>query len=155
MKSNYYYDKLRRFMKDCFKDDYLMRKIFKNLVAVMMVAMLALALFGCGGKAAETDADAGPATVAFDVVINGEVTQTHVGETEADNLGDFLRESGAVEGEDTEYGMFITTVDGVKADDSQGQWWCVTKGGQTVQTGVDSTPIADGDKFELTLMYEY
>ena len=31
----------------------------------------------------------------------------------------------------------------------------VTKGGADVFTGVESTPIADGDKFELTLKTGY
>ena len=132
-----------------------MKKNCKSLIVILMISVMALVMFGCGNSQSAANENEGPMTVAFDVVVNGETTQTHVGETEADNLGDFLRESGVVEGEDSEYGMFITTVDGVKADESKNQWWCVTKAGQAVQTGVDSTPIADGDKFELTLMYEY
>lgn len=42
-------------------------------------------------------------------------------------------------------------MDGYTADESAQEWWCLTKGGQSVNTGVDSTPIADGDAFELTL----
>ena len=42
-------------------------------------------------------------------------------------------------------------VDGETAQDSLNQWWCVTKGGERVNTGADLTPIADGDRFELTL----
>ena len=51
----------------------------------------------------------------------------------------------------SEFGLYITTVDGYTADESAQEWWCLTKGGQSVNTGVDSTPIADGDAFELTL----
>ena len=42
-------------------------------------------------------------------------------------------------------------VDGVEADDSKSQWWCITKDGEQVNTGVDATPIEDGDHYELTL----
>ena len=45
--------------------------------------------------------------------------------------------------------------DGVAIDDSLQQWWCVTKGGESVNTGVDTTPIEDGDHFELTLTTGY
>ena len=45
----------------------------------------------------------------------------------------------------------MKTVNGVTADDAQQQWWCFTKGGEMVNTGVDDTPIADGDTFEITL----
>ena len=35
------------------------------------------------------------------------------------------------------------------------EWWCFTKDGEDVMTGVDSTPVADGDHFEITLKTGY
>ena len=35
------------------------------------------------------------------------------------------------------------------------QWWCITKGGETVNTSAEQTPIADGDRFELTMKEGY
>ena len=75
--------------------------------------------------------------------------------TDAAYLGEALKEEGLIEGEDGPYGMFVTSVDGVAIDDSLQQWWCVTKGGESVNTGVDTTPIEDGDHFELTLTTGY
>lgn len=75
--------------------------------------------------------------------------------TDAAYLGEALKEAELIEGEDGPYGVFITAVDGVTADDSLQQWWCVTKGGESVTTGVDTTPIEDGDHFELTLKTGY
>ncbi len=75
--------------------------------------------------------------------------------TDAEYLRGALEEEDLVEGDEGEYGLFITAVDGVKADSLKEQWWCITKGGQTVVTGIDSTPIQDGDKFELTLKTGY
>ena len=46
-------------------------------------------------------------------------------------------------------------MDGVTADDANQEWWCFTKGGKMLETGVDSTPIADGDTFEITLTQGY
>lgn len=60
-----------------------------------------------------------------------------------------------IAGEESEYGLFVTTVNGITADDSKQEWWCFTKGGQSLDTGVDSTPIADGDAFEITLTEGY
>lgn len=71
--------------------------------------------------------------------------------TDAEFLRAALEEQQLVAGDESEYGLFIKTVNGVTADESQQQWWCVTKDGAEVMTGVDSTPIADGDHFELTL----
>lgn len=66
-----------------------------------------------------------------------------------------LEEQGLVQGEESQYGLYVTEVNGLAADESQQQWWCFTKGGEDVMTGVDSTPIADGDHFEITLKTGY
>jgi hypothetical protein len=70
-------------------------------------------------------------------------------------LGQALKDEKLIEGTESEYGFFITTVGGVKADDSKQQWWCITKGGAEVFTGVDDTPILDGETYELTLKTGY
>ena len=70
-------------------------------------------------------------------------------------LGDALKNEGLIEGENSEYGIFIKSVNGIKADESKEQWWCITKDGENVMTGADSTPIEDGDRFELTLKTGY
>lgn len=75
--------------------------------------------------------------------------------TDAEFLGDALKEAELIEGEDGPYGLYIITVDGITADGSLQQWWCITKGGERVNTGADSTPIADGDQFEITLKTGY
>lgn len=75
--------------------------------------------------------------------------------TDAEYLGEVLLDEKLVDGEDSEYGLFVTTVDGETADDSKQQWWCLTKDGETVNTGVDQTPIADGEHYELTLVEGY
>lgn len=75
--------------------------------------------------------------------------------TNAEFLGRALEEAGLAQGEQGPYGLYIKTVDGVTADESKQQWWCLTKGGETVMTGADATPVADGDVFELTLTEGY
>ena len=79
----------------------------------------------------------------------------HTITTEAEFLRGALEQEGIIAGEESDYGLFVTTVDGVTADDSLEQWWCFTKGGESLATGVDSTPIADGDTFEITLTEGY
>lgn len=72
-------------------------------------------------------------------------------QTDAEYLRGALEQEGLVSGSESEYGLFVTTVDGETADDSLQQWWCFTKGGETLMTGVDDTPIADGERYEITL----
>lgn len=75
--------------------------------------------------------------------------------TDAEYLGEVLLAEGLIDGEDGDYGLFVTTVDGEIADDAEQQWWCLTKNGETVNTGVDLTPIADGEHYELTMTEGY
>ncbi|MDO4454650.1 MAG: DUF4430 domain-containing protein [Eubacteriales bacterium] len=75
--------------------------------------------------------------------------------TDEEYLGEVLTTEKLVEGEDGQYGLYILTVDGETADESKQQWWCITKGGEMVNTSADTTPIQDGDQFELTLKEGY
>ena len=89
-------------------------------------------------------------------VVHGDGTEkefTH--QTDAAYLGEVITGEGLVDGEIGDYGMFITTVDEETADDSKQQWWCITKGGEQVNTSADQTPIADGEAYELTMMEGY
>lgn len=71
--------------------------------------------------------------------------------TDAGMLDTLLLDYGIAEGEVGAYGLYITTVNGYTADADAQEWWCITKGGESLMTGASSTPVADGDRFELTL----
>ena len=75
--------------------------------------------------------------------------------TSAETLADALREKNLIEGSESEYGLFITGVDGRTADDSKQEWWSITKNGEMTPTGADTTMIAEGEHYELTLMVGY
>ncbi|MFY9198626.1 MAG: DUF4430 domain-containing protein [Acutalibacteraceae bacterium] len=77
-------------------------------------------------------------------------------ETTKENLRQALEQEKLISGtESKEYGLMIKTVDGYTADDSKQEWWQITKDGEFLNTGVDSTPIKSGDNFELTLVVGY
>ena len=102
-----------------------------------------------------------PETAAGDktidvVVVHGDGSEAAFQyQTDAEYLGDVLTENGLVEGTESTYGLFITTVDGETADDSLQQWWCITREGEMLSTGADQTPIAHGEQYELTLTEGY
>ena len=69
--------------------------------------------------------------------------------TDAENLRGALE--GLIDGDESAYGLMVYTVDGETADwDRDQSWWCLTKGGEWMDTGVDDTLIADGDAYEFT-----
>ena len=85
----------------------------------------------------------------MEVVHADESSREFTYQTSEEFLGPVLIEEGLAQGEESTYGLFITTVDGETAEGNQ--WWCITQDGQMVETGADTTPIADGDHFELTM----
>ena len=93
----------------------------------------------------------GSKQITVSVVFEDASVKEHEITTQQEYLRGALEEQGLVEGDESEYGLFVKTVDGVTADESKQQWWCITKIGEQVNTSVDQTPIADGDRFELTL----
>ena len=70
--------------------------------------------------------------------------------TEAEYLREVLDEENLVSGRETEFGLWVETVDGETADEAQQQWWCISKDGEMLMTGVDGVMIADGDHYEIT-----
>ena len=124
-----------------------------NKKTVMAVAALALAAALMLGLWYFTrpQSQAGEKTIVVQVVHGDQSTKDFTCQTDAETLGEVLVEEKLAQGEEGPTGLFVTIVDGEEAQDSLRQWWCVTKDGEMLNTGVSSTPIADGDHFELTM----
>lgn len=72
--------------------------------------------------------------------------------TDAENLRGALEQEKLIEGTEGDWGLYVLTVDGETADESQQQWWRFNDGaGNMLETGVDSTMIQDGDSYEIVL----
>ena len=97
----------------------------------------------------------GAKTITVKVVHGDSSEKDYEYKTDEAYLGAVIQDNKLVEGEEGEFGLFMTSVDGEKADESKQQWWCLTKGGEQVNTSADQTPIEDGDIFELTLTEGY
>lgn len=89
-------------------------------------------------------------------VVHGDGSSRDVALTTAEEyLGPALVSGGVVEDNQGPYGLYILTADGETADEGAQEWWKVTKSGEMVNTGADATPIADGERYELTLTVGY
>ena len=115
---------------------------------------------GTSSEAAPAESAAGEETTGSKTitvtVVHGDGTSNDITvSTDAENLRDALEAEGIIAGEDGPYGMFVQTVDGETADDGEQEWWCLTKGGEMWNYGVDDTEIADGDVYEFTLTVGY
>ncbi len=70
-------------------------------------------------------------------------------------LGDFLDKEGLIGFDTSEYGRFITSVQGYEAKSDEQSWWCVSVNGESAMTGVDEIAITDGDTYLLELKIGY
>lgn len=127
------------------------KKIVLAVVILAVVAALMFVLYRNFMPKGETGAKEITVTV-----VHGDGTEKEFTyQTDAAYLGEVITDEGLVDGEVGDYGLFITTVDDETADDSKQQWWCITKGGEQVNTSADQTPIEDRDAYELTMMEGY
>lgn len=118
-------------------------------IAIVLVALIAVFAIVYGNST--KPAAAGSKTITVQIITGESETVTKTIQTDAEFLRGALEQENLVQGDESEFGLFVKTVNGVTVDEAQQQWWCFTKGGETVNTGVDDTPIADGDTFEITL----
>ena len=75
--------------------------------------------------------------------------------TDAAYLRQALEEAGLIGGDDTEFGFWVTTVNGYTADSGAQEWWALYKNGEFSMTGAGDTPIENGDKFQYILVVGY
>lgn len=75
------------------------------------------------------------------------VLTVHTDET---TVGSALLKLNLVEGETSQYGLYVKKVNGMLADyDVDQTYWSFLRGGEYMTVGVDSAEITDGDRYEL------
>lgn len=125
------------------------RRVLLGLVALLGVAAILFAVYSVYSPKPV----AGEKALTVEVIHGDGSVRTVALRTQAEYLGEALaEEEGLVSGEEGPYGLYIKTVDGETASDGARTWWCITKEGAEVATSADLTPIADGERYELTLM---
>ena len=84
-----------------------------------------------------------------------EVNEKTKYETELEFLGELLIEEDLVEYSNSEYGMFITGVDGMLSDDTQQYWWSISVDGKMAEMAADQTVLTEGSTYTLELQQGY
>lgn len=122
-----------------------MKKMVTGVLALVMV----LVMVGCGQKdngvvngVAKDGATIGEGAKSFTMEVvdkdGGKVTFTV--KTDADTVGKALLDQGVIAGEDSSYGLYVKTVNGITLDyDTDGMYWAFYINGEYAQTGVDAT----------------
>lgn len=127
------------------------------LAALLLAALLltALAAYGKPGSAAASAgviATVGEGETQFDFLVtdgDGNVSQYDV-HTDETTVGDALQNLGLIDGEDSEFGLYVKTVNGVTLDyDADGAYWAFYVDGEYATAGVDATEIVPGAAYEF------
>ena len=151
-----------------------MKQTMKHLLAAALLTVLVLTCTACNAvpsPAGDTSATA-TATAAGDVWSTAVFTEdiglgtgktaievevkaedqsvTFTLHTDKTTLGAALAEQHLIAGEQSEYGLYVKVVNGITADyDKDGHYWALSKNGEALMTGVDTTEIKDGEHYEL------
>ncbi len=96
-----------------------------------------------------TELGKGKKTIDVKVVV-GKNNVTFTIHTDKKTVGQALIEHNLIKGEEGPYGLYVKTVNGMKADfDIDKTYWAFSKDSKPLQTGVDMTNVEDGAKYEL------
>ena len=154
------------------------KKHLSLFLCMLLIAAMALVTTGCNDNAKTQENGATEqTTLADDAQTEQSVAQepTVVGEgnvvftfsvvdadgaetffevhTDKATVGEALLENNLIEGETSDYGLYVKVVNGVKADyDADGAYWAFYVDGQYAQSGVDTTNIEEGKTY--TFKYE-
>ena len=139
------------------------KKLLSFILCMALIVAMAFFTTGCGGNAGkDVSSGAGTSQADADVLGTGdtEFTLTVVdkegGETQfeihtdKETVGDALTELGFIEGEESEYGLYVKTVNGITADyDTDGVYWAFYVNDEYASLGVDSTTITLGESYSF------
>ena len=103
------------------------KKIIIAAVAIVAVIAVFLGVY----FATRPDTSAGSKTISVEVVHSDESSKTFTYQTDAEYLGEVLLDEGLIEGENGDYGLYITVVDGEEAVfEVDGAYWAFYQGGE-------------------------
>ena len=133
-----------------------------SVLSVVIILTCVLGLAACGNEVQKTglwenalytkDTTLGSGKKTVTVEVEAEENKiTFTVKTDAETLGDALLENKLVEGDEGQYGLFLTSVNGIKADYSAD--WAFYIGDEYAATGVDGEKLGDGSDTVYRLVY--
>jgi len=143
------------------------KRITSWLLCMMLIVAMAFTTVGCGTK--DKGENNQPSTVAqglpetennvlgegqtkFSFVVvdkDGNETSFEI-HTDKTTVGEALLEVELIEGETSEYGLYVKTVNGITADyDVDQTYWAFYINGEYASTGVDATNVEEGATYSF------
>ena len=122
------------------------KSLWLAVAALVLVAAIFLGVY----LATRPETAEGSKTITVTVVHGDGTSKDFTYHTDEEYLGPVLTQNNLVQGDNGEYGLFIHTVDGEKADYNVDQsYWALYEGEEMAMQGVDTTPVKDGGVYKL------
>ena len=135
----------------------------KNTMKTLLTAVLCMMMLACMTACTEEttglwadakyteDTELGEGSKTVKVTVEAEDKKvTFTIHTDEAILGDALLQHELIDGDESEFGLYIKQVNGMTADyDVDQTYWGFYQNGEYMMTGVDMTEFADGDQYEL------
>ena len=133
-----------------------MSKNTKRILIAAGVLLLAAAMIAAFLAFSKKPVE-GSKTISISITHEDGTTKELTLHTDAEFLLEAIKEydEDLIQGEQGQYGLYIKTIDGYTCNETAQEWWGYTKSGQYVETGVELTPIYDGDSYEFKLNVGY
>ncbi len=137
-----------------------MKNNVKKMIGLLLIAVMVMGFAACGAPAADeielitvTDGETiGEGAAEFQLVITDAEAQSIqvTVKTDEATVGEALVKLGLIEGEETQYGLYMKTVNGITLDyETDGLYWGFYVDGTYAVVGVDMTEITAGSVYEL------
>lgn len=140
-------------------------KSLSLLLCMLLTVAMALSAIGCNSSSNSGTATSNEITVVssgsnvlgegktkftFMVVDKGgNETQFEI-HTDKGTVGEALQELNLIAGENSEYGLYVKTVNGITADyDTDKVYWAFYVNGAYATSGVDTTLVKEGDTYSF------
>ena len=122
------------------------KKLLSLILSMMLIVAMAFCATGCGNK--NKTVGTGDKEFTFTVVdAEGKETVFEV-KTDKTTVGEALVEEGLIVGEESEYALYVKTVNGITVDyDTDGKYWAFYVNDEYATSGVASTDIVEGDSY--------
>jgi len=126
----------------------------KTLYSVIGIILAIAIMFGLY-KAFGPKAQSGSKSVTVEVVDDKGDIKAYGEKTDAEFLKEVMDEISkttdfSYEGTDSEYGLYITAINGITADyNTDGAYWAIYVNDEYGMYGADQQPVADGDKYSF------
>lgn len=137
-----------------------MKKTVQSTVAVVLSVLFLFCFVSCNTVdktglwenatyLKDTEFGNGAKTITVEVKAEDQMV-TFTVKTDKDTVGAALLEHDLIAGEDSAYGLYVKTVNGMLADfDVDQSYWAFYINGEFAMTGVDGTEITEGSTYQL------